>query len=129
MRADIAEKLKKLRKEKRISQKVLAEKAGLSVASIQGYEQRKYKPSSDSLLKIADALNLSANEILNLLDNGQSVFLGPLHFEKMTNEEELLEYFALLNDIGQKKAVDYVEDLATMPKYQKGNEDVPDPEG
>lgn len=59
----LSENIKKFRKNKNMTQKDLAKKAGLSVASIQGYEQGKYKPKAEQLKKIAKALEVSVNEI------------------------------------------------------------------
>ena len=34
-------------------------------------------------------------------------------------QEKLMEYFSLLNQDGQEKAVERVEELTEIPKYQK----------
>lgn len=60
---DIGTKIKELRKDKGFSQKQLANTSGLSVASIQGYEQGKYKPKKETLTKIAKALNVSVADL------------------------------------------------------------------
>lgn len=60
---DISEKIKKLRKDKGLSQKELAKKAGLSIASIQGYEQGKYKPKKEATQKLARALGVLTYDI------------------------------------------------------------------
>lgn len=59
----VSENIKKIRKDKNMTQKDLAKKAGLSIASIQGYEQGKYKPKTEQLKKIATALEVSASDI------------------------------------------------------------------
>lgn len=51
--------IKNYRKKRGMTQKQLAQKTGLSIATIQGYEQGKYKPKIDSIKKIANALNVS----------------------------------------------------------------------
>lgn len=58
---NISEKIKWLRKNKKISQRELAQKTGLSIGSIQGYEQGRYNPKLETVLKIADALEISPN--------------------------------------------------------------------
>ena len=50
----VGEKIRAVRKEKGLSQKDLAEKTGLSIATIQGYEQGKYKPKIENIQKICD---------------------------------------------------------------------------
>ena len=39
--------------------------------------------------------------------------------EQNSKEEQLLNYFRTLNDNGQSVAVDRVEELAQIPKYQR----------
>ena len=57
-RADtFAEELKKVREDKGYSQRALAEKSGIKVATITGYETGKTCPSLKSMIKIAQTLN------------------------------------------------------------------------
>lgn len=55
----IGKNIRELRKLKGLTQKQLAEKAGLAVITIQGYEAGKYEPKIDTLHKIAKALDKS----------------------------------------------------------------------
>ena len=52
-----AEELKKVREDKGYSQKALAEKSGIKVVTITGYETGKTCPSLKSMIKIAQTLN------------------------------------------------------------------------
>lgn len=58
-----SEQIKRLRKRAGLSQMQLAEMSGLSIGTIQGYEQGRYLPRADSIKKIADALGCSVSEI------------------------------------------------------------------
>ena len=60
---ELSKNIKKFRKDRNMTQKDLAEKSGLSIASIQGYEQGKYMPKTEQLKKIATALEVSVNDI------------------------------------------------------------------
>jgi transcriptional regulator with XRE-family HTH domain len=60
----IGERIKEARKKKGLNQKELAEKTGLSIGTIQGYEQGRYEPKRASLEKIAFALEVTAVELL-----------------------------------------------------------------
>ncbi len=62
----IAEKIKKLRKERKLTQMQLANKVGIGVASIQRYERNELQPNIDTLGKIADALDVAMIEIIGL---------------------------------------------------------------
>ncbi|MFR0073047.1 MAG: helix-turn-helix domain-containing protein [Blautia caecimuris] len=55
---NLSERIKDMRKEKGLTQKELAKKTGLSIASIQGYEQGKYKPKIEQLEKIISCFRM-----------------------------------------------------------------------
>lgn len=57
--------LKEYRKKSGFSQKELAKKTGLSIGTIQGYEQGKYLPKIENLKKIADALSIALSVFLD----------------------------------------------------------------
>lgn len=61
---DISETIKVFRKREGITQKKLADLTGLSIATIQGYEQGKYKPKIETLQKIAIALKVHVSTLL-----------------------------------------------------------------
>lgn len=63
-RETFAQMLKKLRKDKEISRKKLAEDIGVSVASIGYYENGERVPDIETLVKIADYFKVSCDEIL-----------------------------------------------------------------
>ena len=55
---EIGERIKELRKSKKVSQKELAQKTGLSIGFRQGYEQGRYNPKLEAIVKIAGALGV-----------------------------------------------------------------------
>lgn len=59
----IAEKLKKIRKERGFTQKRLAEKAGLAEVTIRQYESGKREPKFKMVEKLTKALEISAAEL------------------------------------------------------------------
>lgn len=63
-RETFAQMLKKLRKDKGISRKTLAEDIGVSVASIGYYENGERVPDIETLVKIAGYFKVSCDEIL-----------------------------------------------------------------
>lgn len=74
---EIGEKIKELRKSKGISQKELAQKTGLSIGSIQGYEQGRYNPKLEAIAKIADALETEPDNFCDvLLQHSENVSIG-----------------------------------------------------
>lgn len=64
---EIAEKIKRLRKRKKITQKELAKKSGVSLGSIKRFEQSG-EISLQALTKIAIALDVE-NELESLFEN------------------------------------------------------------
>lgn len=64
---EIGERIKELRKSKGVSQKELAQKTGLSIGSIQGYEQGRYNPKLEAIVKIAGALGVDLKVFYDVL--------------------------------------------------------------
>jgi transcriptional regulator with XRE-family HTH domain len=127
------EKIKAARKAAGMTQIELADALGVSKTYISKYENDTRKPKRDTLLKIADklgvrALDLEDDTTVNAYYEGainQSVrlsmgYLGDLyHGAKQTPFlSPLLDAFASLNEEGQQKAVERVEELTEIPKYQ-----------
>lgn len=84
----IGENIKAIRYREHLTQKELAEKAGLSIAAIQGYEQGKYEPKFESIHKLRKALNCNINELLDKpfsLEPEDSIMI------QASTEDELLE--------------------------------------
>ncbi len=58
-------KIEKLRKKQALSQEALAEEAGLNLRTIQRIEKNETVPRGDSLKRIAEALNVTPDEIID----------------------------------------------------------------
>lgn len=65
----VGEKIQAIRKEKGLSQKDLAEKTGLSIATIQGYEQGKYKPKIEKIQMICDKIEIPLRRLIQVDKN------------------------------------------------------------
>lgn len=61
----LASKLKTLRNQKGLSQEVLADESGLSLRTIQRIENGESNPTGDSLKRLANALNINPDELLD----------------------------------------------------------------
>ena len=91
----IGEQIRYLRKNKRFSQAKLAELAELSVPYISHIETGRKKPSLETIVKIADALDVTADRLL----------YGNL---KISKNEFIPEFSELLSDCsGMEKYVIY----------------------
>ena len=140
-----------------MTQKQLAQKTGLSIATIQGYEQGKYEPKLESVKKIAEALGVTMGDLIgddfdkykrSMGDELKSrlrtaikelpqMTHGALEKSYYTAEAEfnndfrsilLLGYFSQLNSEGKSEAVKRVSELTEIPRYQKGQSDAVDPD-
>ena len=106
--------LKKARKQANLSQKELAEKLNVSASMIGQYENDLRNPKFETLKKIATALNVDPFSLMDF--DTTSDYLC----DRINNRAKyLLESFDQLNDEGQCKAVERVEELTEIPKYQK----------
>lgn len=84
----IGENIRRLRKERGLTQKELAKKCGMQYTLIGHYEQGRAHPKLATVNKIAQALRCSSNEILY----GTSDSYSNWH-KKPTNKAELVENF------------------------------------
>lgn len=114
----------------------MAQKTGLSIASIQGYEQWKYKPKIEQLQKIAISLNCSLYDLTQYVSdidyNNQE--LSDLKDALLNDSRTMLQYQDLLimdpyhqlNKKGQDKAIELIELLTKIPEYKKSPKELED---
>ena len=128
---NLSERIKDMRKEKGLTQKELAKKTGLSIASIQGYEQGKYKPKIEQLEKLSAALECSlydltqytkTNYTLTDLKALKTAISKDSQSMQQLRSDALLSLFHTLNPNGQDQAVNQVELLTKIPEYRKDTE-------
>lgn len=117
------ERIRAARKSRGLTQKQLAEKAGLATVTIQQYERNLRQPRLENIKKIALALNMLTDDLLS-----PASVLNPSDFDR-----EKLEYwdpeffsdykinldcfFRQLNAKGQAKALEQVRLLTRIPEY------------
>lgn len=141
--------IREMRIQKGLTQAQLGEKCGMADSAIRRYESNRGNPKYETLKRIADALGVNVlyfldaasipqdapvteecdRDLLRRIQNGfesagdfyNALYRGEIvlalmrdHFGKM-----LLYAFEQLNDEGQQKAVERVNELTEIPKYQK----------
>ena len=106
---DIGKRIKDRRKELGLNAETIAEKIGVSPATIYRYES-------------ADILNMGIDKVELI---AEALYTTPAYLMGWTDEQPLTEKeqklfssFKALNEAGKTKAVEYVADLADNPKYQ-----------
>jgi len=110
----IAQRLKQLRMQTGLSQKEFAEKVKIAYAQYNRYERGDNTPNAESLSKLADALNVSVDYILE----GEEKNAAMANFE----DKALLQLF---NDVENLKKEDkefikqVLSDLVKLKKYQQ----------
>ncbi len=88
-----AEKLKKLREEKGISQQILSDLSGINKMLISKYETGRSTPNMENLGKLAQALDVTADCMIfeNVPNAGRVEFKDIELMEKFREAEELSE--------------------------------------
>lgn len=123
---EISENIKKLRKSSNMTQKELADSTGLSIGTIQGYEQGKYEPKLDALRLLTESLGCSYSDIIDEpidIDGSLSHIYWLLDYNiPPENYESLINHFNELNSTGQNKALEQIEMLTKIPEYRKDTE-------
>ncbi len=143
----IGEKIKKLRIKKSMTQKELGEKlGGIPQQQIGRWENGKATPKLKALQKIAAALDADINDLLESpLDNSpiyrafkntNSLDSDLAHdvINRMLTEDinlqpidiEMVKIFKKLNESGQAKAIERVEELTEIPRYTQDEKNQPD---
>lgn len=116
----IGEKIKTFRKERKMTQKELADKAKLANSTIQQYEAEQYVPKIEQLTRIAEALGLSIYQLLDWdsdfqIEGVQGVYLG----EYLDLHNQIERDFKILNSPGKIEAAKRVNELTQIEKYTK----------
>lgn len=93
------------RKLHKLTQQQLADKVGVSDATIGSYERGERQPSFETEESLADFFNVSILTLRGFNDDPETV--------------RLLSYFNALNQTGRTEALKRVEELTFFPAYKK----------
>ncbi len=133
----IGDNIKKLRLEKKMTQKELSKLSGISEVMISQYERGIRVPKNNNLARIAYVLDKSGSKILgeelpfdlldsewdkNFIDRYHPV-VGQIKDTQLNySENELITNYRLLNDDGQAEASKRVEELTEISRYTQKEE-------
>lgn len=134
----IGERIKEIRKNKKMTQKELASKLGISFQALAQWENNLRNPKQESLERIAEALEvttdylkgktnrpdtrLSTQEDIDRYFGGTSFVTEDGVAILSTQFGTLSHYFNKLNEIGRHEAIKRVKELSQIPEYQKKDE-------
>ncbi|MGR6857727.1 helix-turn-helix domain-containing protein [Bacillus halotolerans] len=111
------ETLKKLRREKNLSQKELGNKLGLAESTIGMYEQGKRQPDYETLLKIADFFEVTLDFLLGNPKDASSIKEKEATYS--ISDPDLQIAFKDASDFSEearRQAIDFIEYLKEKEK-------------
>ena len=109
---DFGERLRKLRKERKLTQKELSLKSGISQQAISNTETGRTYPESETIRLLANVLKISTAELL-----GEEIILSD---HKLTPREfTMITEFRKLNPAGQKQLIELATFYQTKEEYQR----------
>ncbi len=120
------EKIKNERKKAGLTQKQLGERLGVSFQAVAQWENDFRRPKYETIIKIADALMVQPEDILGDRDIRIVRITNKLdaidsEFKKIELHQlnRLTRAYEKLSTEGKEVAIERVEELAQLPKYQK----------
>lgn len=121
-------KIKSIRVEKGLTQKNLAEMAEMNEVQLRAIENGRGNPTVKTLEKIAIALEVPINDILDTKYEFKDVPSGKItnldatkqYLDIKTAREKLNSNFDRMDSTGKKKLVEYSDDI--FDKYQKNKD-------
>ncbi len=121
----LGERLKKLRRDKKLTQEQLGKKVNVTKVSISGYENGNRTPDTETLQNLADFFGVSTDYLLGRSDNqkpiqsvtvaGQDISLSP---EELKLFEELKKHPVLFHDLASDPEAK-VKELIKLFKMKK----------
>lgn len=110
----IGESIREARLKKGWTQKQLGDKCNMADSAIRRYESDRGNPTIETLKRIANALEVDPYSLMDF-----DMATAALEDQINSRAKHLLTFFDQLNEEGQAKAVERVEELTEIPKYQK----------
>lgn len=130
----VAENIKKIRKEKGLTQKQLGEKCKMSESTLRQYELGLRNPKLQTLTKIATALGVSLSDIMGKEEIDKIIETKSRIKHQIDNgiittlPSSLLDNYSKLNDTGKREADKRVQELTEIPRYTQTEKNLPDKE-
>lgn len=118
----IGNNIRRLRSYCEYTQSHLAQLMGVSQQNIGQYEKGARNPKRETLERMADCFDCPVGifyeDIENLTNSELEDFITSFEDSKDTEHGELIYLYEKLNQSGKQKAIERVEELTEIPKYQ-----------
>lgn len=111
IRKALAGKLYEFRRNAGLTAKEVGQKIGKSDKTVSGWEHGRGQPDADTLFRLCEIYGINDISAFYSLPDDKK---GP-----PPRDELLIDLFHRLNDEGQEKVLDYVDDLVRSGKYIK----------
>ncbi len=125
MKNTLGSRIKELRKNRDLTQQQLAKLLGISASSVGMYEQDRRKPDNETLLKLCNVFDTSADYILGKVGTtsrvGKNVDVADVFdefTEKLMLQQGLMFDGTPLNDNDRMKIVDALKVVAALAKQE-----------
>lgn len=113
----VGQRIKERRIQLSMTQKQLGELCGMADSAIRKYESGRIQPKFETLVRIAKALGVRANDLLPQGVAIESEYEPPERLKRLFDLEEI---FKQLNDEGQDLALAIIKELSAKPEYRIG---------
>ncbi len=122
----VGQRIRAARNKAGLTQRELAARAETATGTIQQYELEKRQPRLEQLRRIANVLGVDINWLMNghTMEERDAAFKASADqryrdAKEWLRQKKMDEAFQGLNEQGQQKAVERVEELTEIPKYKK----------
>lgn len=116
----LGDKIKKLRTQKGMTQDDLAAAIGTTKASISYYERNKRNPQYPVICAMAKVLGVPESELLSYASKDEEMPVeNQIDSKRSRRVKKLLSAFDRLSDEAQLIALERIEELCLIPKYQQ----------
>ena len=119
----ISERIFKILKDKNISQNAFAQQIGLASSTISDWKTKKTNPSSDKIMDICIALNITPEQLLTGKDIDDDIFTTKVN-ENSSNPEfsksdiKILKEIHELKETQRKRLIKYIEVLKQLDNLE-----------
>ena len=111
-------RIKELRKARKMSQAVLADILGVTRSTVSMWEIDKSEPDADMFVRIADLFGVSTDDVLGRVVSADVQKEKPVPKDELSDDErELLRLFRQLNAEAQARLLDTADDMVRSGKY------------